>query len=593
MYTKFKDFIKHFESSNMAPNFSDISSSVIDFWTKVKELGIDLNDFKANFVSKFGENTYKVLEAKLSVDQLASNYDSSASELETTEFVNNFPGIKSYCDSYLVSVADKATNVTENVDVTAINDPKSLGTALKNVFKSLYNIKIDTRYVKTVRGLEGSWYEISTFKSGDIIPNEVRKELLEITHPGKTLTDLNISNVNDIYYGNIRGERLAVYGRDWKTWLATKNTATTDTTNSSGYFDVFDRNGNKTKTYVPANNKHEMFDVKVKDMHHTPSSMKQFGLTPEVLVLNTLKKYGNPSTFDSISQETGLKGRILDNALDSLLTNNKIKLSNGGWEINETFVSRPKKPKFDITQSETSLASAVAPLIAKMDTLAFPDLKNEFTNILKNPEVHASEATRRKWSDVIVRATSKFSLMNAITNLYLKAARLGITESNEKGGWINTKIYRKSDMKEFTVNDFKNYGSYGEIFAKDNEGNEIELTVGHPHKQTNSFETNFTTQNTKKSVNTPPIIPKVKREMFEAVNVTVGSLNDLISRINAEGGGEFSLSGAYGEQELWAKDKDGGSHRIECGSKKDIYQALIKNRYNKKYNPKYAEDTAK
>lgn len=74
-------------------------------------------------------------------------------------------------------------------------------------------------------------------------------------------------------------------------------------------------------------------------------------------------------------------------------------------------------------------------------------------------------------------------------------------------------------------------------------------------------------------------------------SVTVSDLNELIAQINEAGGGQFSLGGAYGYQELWAKDKDGNSHRVESGSKKDIYEALIKNRYNKKYNPNYASDT--
>jgi len=72
-------------------------------------------------------------------------------------------------------------------------------------------------------------------------------------------------------------------------------------------------------------------------------------------------------------------------------------------------------------------------------------------------------------------------------------------------------------------------------------------------------------------------------------SITMSDIDRLMQEINKAGGGEFSLGGAYGYQELWAKDKDGGSHRVEVGSKKDIYNALIKNRYNKKFNPNYAE----
>jgi len=72
--------------------------------------------------------------------------------------------------------------------------------------------------------------------------------------------------------------------------------------------------------------------------------------------------------------------------------------------------------------------------------------------------------------------------------------------------------------------------------------------------------------------------------------ITLGDINSFIAEINEADGGEWSLGGAYGYYELWAKDKDGGSHRVEVGTKKEIYQALIKYRYNKKYNPKYAEE---
>jgi len=72
--------------------------------------------------------------------------------------------------------------------------------------------------------------------------------------------------------------------------------------------------------------------------------------------------------------------------------------------------------------------------------------------------------------------------------------------------------------------------------------------------------------------------------------ITMDRLNTLIAEINQSGGGKFYLEGSYGQQDLWATDKDGGSHRIESGSKKDIYESLVKNRYNKKYNPNYSDD---
>lgn len=210
LITNINDFKKKiYEAVASSINFSTISSDTINFWNDIKTLGVDLNEFKKFFIEKFGEQSYKVLEAKLSSDQLASNYEDSNTELETTEFVNEFDSIIDFCNSYLVTYSANNTLVT------------------------------------------------------------------------------------------------------------------------------------------------------------------------------------NENTF------------------------------------------KPKKPKYDITQSEKSLASAVAPLISKMEIMPLPDLKTEFTNILKDPSVHASEATRKKWFDTLTKATNKYSLMSAITNLYLKAAKLGLTESVE------------------------------------------------------------------------------------------------------------------------------------------------------------------
>ncbi len=210
LITKINDFKnKIYEAEASSINFSTISSDTINFWNDIKTLGVDLNEFKKLFIEKFSEQSYKVLEAKLSSDQLASNYEDSNTELETTEFVNEFDSIIDFCNSYLV------------------------------------------------------------------------------------------------------------------TYSANNTLATNE--------DVF----------------------------------------------------------------------------------------------------KPKKPKYDITQSEKSLASAVAPLISKMEVMPLPDLKTEFTNILKDPSIHASEATRKKWFDTLTKATNKYSLMSAITNLYLKAAKLGLTESSK------------------------------------------------------------------------------------------------------------------------------------------------------------------
>jgi antirestriction protein len=73
-------------------------------------------------------------------------------------------------------------------------------------------------------------------------------------------------------------------------------------------------------------------------------------------------------------------------------------------------------------------------------------------------------------------------------------------------------------------------------------------------------------------------------EMFMAGgSVSTSDLNDFLDRINKESDAKFRIGGAYGNYELWAIDNNGDEHRIEVGSRKDIKEALIKNRYNKKY----------
>jgi hypothetical protein len=59
--------------------------------------------------------------------------------------------------------------------------------------------------------------------------------------------------------------------------------------------------------------------------------------------------------------------------------------------------------------------------------------------------------------------------------------------------------------------------------------------------------------------------------------VTIGDLNSMVREYN-EDGRSFELRGAYGYLELWSK-----GNRLEVGSKKDIYNALVKYRFNEKY----------
>jgi len=82
-----------------------------------------------------------------------------------------------------------------------------------------------------------------------------------------------------------------------------------------------------------------------------------------------------------------------------------------------------------------------------------------------------------------------------------------------------------------------------------------------------------------------------KKEVYEAVdkvleendlfskggNITTSDLINMILKYNSEGR-SFELRGAYGNLELWSK-----GNRLEVGSKKDIYYALVKYRFNEKY----------
>lgn len=82
--------------------------------------------------------------------------------------------------------------------------------------------------------------------------------------------------------------------------------------------------------------------------------------------------------------------------------------------------------KFDITKSKTSIAGKLEEFIGRMGQLNLDQIKSEFTKIVKDPATHASDQVRTRWMSVISNASNKIALMHAITNLYLKAAQLGV-----------------------------------------------------------------------------------------------------------------------------------------------------------------------
>ena len=103
------------------------------------------------------------------------------------------------------------------MDASTITTPQQLGKVLKDIFKKR-GIDIRTRYIKTVRGLEGSWYEVTTFHSQHIIPNDIRQRSVELNYE-KPLAECNISNVDNVNYGNTNSQKIAMHGRKWKQWI--------------------------------------------------------------------------------------------------------------------------------------------------------------------------------------------------------------------------------------------------------------------------------------------------------------------------------------------------------------------------------------
>ena len=70
---------------------------------------------------------------------------------------------------------------------------------------------------------------------------------------------------------------------------------------------------------------------------------------------------------------------------------------------------------------------------------------------------------------------------------------------------------------------------------------------------------------------------KVIEKYAKGGAITTVDLNRIIEQYNSEGR-SFELRGAYGNYELWSK-----GNRLEVGSRKDIYNALVKYRFNEKY----------
>lgn len=99
--------------------------------------------------------------------------------------------------------------------------PQQLGTVLKRFFKDKFGINgLLTRYIKTVRGIDRSYYEVSTYRSGEIIPNEIRKKAWALTYGEEELKKHIEKYGEEIGGGNIFKDRVTLIGLQWQKLLA-------------------------------------------------------------------------------------------------------------------------------------------------------------------------------------------------------------------------------------------------------------------------------------------------------------------------------------------------------------------------------------
>lgn len=144
-----------------------------------------------------------------------------------------------------------------------------------------------------------------------------------------------------------------------------------------------------------------------------------FGVEKTNLFFSTLS-YKDIETFYNDKSNKDVKDIIT----------NKTKIDNiFNTLLNENTIIKPSKPKFDVTKDKKSIASAVENIIPTMDKKSLEELKTEFTKILNSADVYSSDKTKDKWMKVINTSKNKISLMSAISNLYLKGANLGVSES--------------------------------------------------------------------------------------------------------------------------------------------------------------------
>jgi hypothetical protein len=86
----------------------------------------------------------------------------------------------------------------------------------------------------------------------------------------------------------------------------------------------------------------------------------------------------------------------------------------------------------DLSKKEGSLANRLEPLFAMMDSMSYQDLVSSFLEILNDPMLVASPATREKNKKIVMEIDSmrmndtvkKIRLMKFITGLYTRGSKL-------------------------------------------------------------------------------------------------------------------------------------------------------------------------
>lgn len=150
---------------------------------------------------------------------------------------------------------------------------------------------------------------------------------------------------------------------------------------------------------------------------------------------------------------------------------------------------------------------------------------------------------------------SKFTADKAFKYRYeLTLFENEVIDEAKGGGWINTRVQRKGDKKVFTVYDFKNYGSYQELFVKADDGEEEEITLGKPHSK-NDFLKNWKTNESEETVINENESLNEDLSMGLVILINAAIVNGLLIGQMAAAGGGGSFTPIEDLKNWWKKRK--------------------------------------